>query len=88
VCPIKGNYEQRAKELLQILGKENIKSIDYCTTRLRLEVNDSHVYKESEFEKIQVLGVIRPTKESLQLIIGADVQFLADALTAEFEKGE
>lgn len=63
-------------------GKENIKSIDNCITRLRLEVKDYTKVDEKAIKAAGVAGVVRPGKTSVQVIIGTKVQFVAD----EFKK--
>ncbi len=59
-------------------GKDNIKSTDYCITRLRLEVNDETLVNETKIKKAQVAGVIRPSQKAVQVIIGAQVQAVHD----------
>lgn len=63
-------------------GKENIKSIDNCITRLRLEVKDYTKVDEKAIKAAGVAGVVRPGKTSVQVIIGTKVQFVVD----EFKK--
>ncbi len=63
-------------------GKENVASIDNCITRLRLEVVDYTKVDEKVIKSAGVAGVIRPGKTSVQVIIGTQVQFVAD----EFKK--
>ena len=63
-------------------GKGNIKSIDNCITRLRLEVKDYTKVDEKAIKAAGVAGVVRPGKTSVQVIIGTKVQFVAD----EFKK--
>ena len=63
-------------------GKANIASIDNCVTRLRLEVKDYTQVDEKKIKSAGVAGVIRPGKTSVQVIIGTQVQFVAD----EFKK--
>lgn len=77
------NYTEVARIVLQgVGGKENITSIDNCVTRLRLEVKDSTVVNEKLIKSAGVAGVIRPSKTAVQVIIGTQVQFVAD----EFKK--
>ena len=71
-----------AKVLEGCGGKENITSIDNCITRLRLEVKDYTLVDEKVIKSAGVAGVIRPGKTSVQVIIGTQVQFVAD----EFKK--
>lgn len=63
-------------------GKANVTSIDNCITRLRLEIKDQAVVNEKVIKSAGVAGVIRPGKNSIQIIIGTKVQFVAD----EFKK--
>ena len=77
------NYTEVAKAVLAGCGgKENITSIDNCITRLRLEVKDTTKVNEKEIKAAGAAGVIRPGKTSVQVIIGTQVQFVAD----EFKK--
>ena len=63
-------------------GKENVTSVDNCITRLRLEVKDYTAVDEKKIKSAGVAGVIRPSKNAVQVIIGTKVQFVAD----EFKK--
>lgn len=76
------SYADKALLLLPLLGGvENIIDIDNCATRLRLEVKDNSIVNDAEIRK-HFPGVLRPGKTSVQVIVGTDVQFLAD----EFKK--
>lgn len=76
----KTSNTELADLLLPLLGgKENIVSIDYCTTRLRLEVKDSTIIKENNIKKL-VPGVLKPNKTTVQVIVGTQVEFVAEAL--------
>ena len=61
-------------------GKENVKSIDNCITRLRLEVKDSSNINVNKIKAAGASGVIRPSKDSVQVIIGPQVEFVAEAM--------
>ena len=63
-------------------GKDNIASIDNCITRLRLEVKDITQVDDKKIKSAGVAGVMKPGKNSVQVIIGTKVQFVAD----EFSK--
>ena len=77
------DYTQVATIILEGLGgKENVKSIDNCITRLRLEINDYTKVDEKKIKSAGVAGVIRPSQKSVQVIVGTQVQFVAD----EFKK--
>ena len=76
------SYLDKAKLLLPLLGgADNIVSVDNCITRLRLELKDNSVINEAEIKK-NFPGILKPGKTSVQVIVGTDVQLLAD----EFKK--
>ena len=76
---VTSNTELAAALLPLLGGKSNIVNIDNCTTRLRLDVVDSSVVKEGEIKKL-VPGVLKPSKTSVQIIVGTQVEFVANAL--------
>ena len=62
-------------------GKDNIASIDNCITRLRLEVKDITLVNDKVIKSAGVAGVMKPGKNSVHVIIGPKVQFVADAFS-------
>ena len=77
------NFTEVARIVLEgIGGKENVTSIDNCITRLRLEIKDYTKVDEKKIKSAAHSGVIRPGKTSVQVIIGTQVQHVAD----EFKK--
>lgn len=63
-------------------GAGNVTSVDNCITRLRLEVKDPLLVDETKIKSAGIAGVIRPSKTAVQVIVGAEVQVVAD----EFRK--
>lgn len=61
-------------------GRENVKSLDNCITRLRLEIKDYTQVDEKKIKSAGVAGVMRPGKTSVQVIVGTKVQFVADEM--------
>ena len=61
-------------------GKGNVKSLDNCITRLRLEINDYTQVDEKKIKSAGVAGVMRPSKTAVQVIVGTKVQFVADEM--------
>lgn len=61
-------------------GKGNITSIDNCVTRLRLEIKDYTLVDDKKIKSAGAAGIMRPSKTSVQVIIGTQVQFVADEL--------
>jgi len=65
------NFTEIAKVILEGLGgKENLKEFDYCATRVRAEVTDYVKVDEKKIKSAGVAGVIRPSKTSVQVIVG------------------
>ena len=61
-------------------GSANVKTIDNCITRLRLEINDDNKIDEAKIKSSGAAGIIRPGKGNIQVIIGPKVQFVADEM--------
>ena len=75
------NFTEVAKIVLEGLGgKENVKSLDNCITRLRLEINDYTKVDEKKIKSAGVAGIMRPSKNAVQVIVGTKVQFVADEM--------
>ena len=73
------NFTEVASIILKGLGgKENIVSVDNCVTRLRLEIKDYTLINEKIIKSAGIAGIIRPSKTSIQVIVGTQVQFVAD----------
>ena len=75
------NYTDVASAVLAAVGgKENVKDVGYCATRLRFEVKDNAKVDEKAVKAAGAAGVIRPSKNACQVIIGTKVQFVYDEL--------
>ena len=66
-------------------GEENINSIDHCTTRLRVTTKDYVKVDEGEIKKAGVAGVIRPSQNNVQVVIGTNVQFVYDEVARQLK---
>lgn len=74
-------YEQMAYYFVEDLGgKDNITSIDNCTTRLRLQVKMMEKVDENSLKTHGAKGVIKVDQTNLQVIVGTDVEFVAEAM--------
>ncbi|MBB5325598.1 PTS system N-acetylglucosamine-specific IIC component [Anoxybacillus tepidamans] len=74
-------YEELAAKYIEALGgKENIAHIDNCVTRLRLKVHDMSKVNESELKRLGAKGVIRLNQTDLQVVVGTDVEFVANEM--------
>lgn len=66
---------------------ENIVSIDNCTTRLRLVVKDTAKADQDKIKATGVPGVRVIDKENIQVIVGTEVQFVADEMNKMQQNG-
>ncbi|WP_291650834.1 N-acetylglucosamine-specific PTS transporter subunit IIBC [Clostridium sp.] len=84
---ITGDMNELAKAYIEALGgKQNIVTVDNCVTRLRLNVKDNSIIVDKKLTALGARGVIRPGKGSIQVIVGTNVQFVADAIKAELKR--
>ena len=75
------NFTEMARLILEGLGGfENLKEYDYCATRIRVEVNNYEQVDEKKMKSAGIPGVIRPSKNNVQVVIGTKVQFVYDEL--------
>jgi PTS system N-acetylglucosamine-specific IIC component len=71
---------ERGKAFVTALGgAANLKSIDACTTRLRLVVVNQDAVNEAALRALGAVGVIRPSATGLQVVIGP----IADSVAME-----
>src|SRR5699024_2028793 len=54
--------------------------VDNCTTRLRLQVKDTSVVNQDKIKATGVPGLKVINKENIQVIVGTEVQFVADEM--------
>jgi N-acetylglucosamine PTS system EIICBA or EIICB component len=66
-------------------GARNLVSVDACTTRLRLIVADQGLVNESALKRLGARGVVRPSAEALQVVIGPIADQLASDIRTELK---
>lgn len=62
-------------------GSENVTAIDNCTTRLRLQVKDTDTVDQAKIKATGVPGINMIDKKNIQVIVGTEVQFVADEMS-------
>ncbi len=67
-------------------GAGNLKSVDACTTRLRLQVNDPGVVLEPQLKALGARGLVRPGGDSLQVVVGPQADQLAGDINAALKR--
>lgn len=61
-------------------GDANVTSVDNCVTRLRLEVKDMNAVDQKKIKATGVPGIHIVGPQSIQVIVGTNVQFVADEM--------
>ncbi|MGT2648011.1 PTS system trehalose-specific EIIBC component [Streptococcus uberis] len=78
-----GKFENDAKALLSAIGgKENIKAVTHCATRMRFVLNDNSKANVKEIEKISAVKGTFTNAGQFQVIIGNDVPIFYNDFTA------
>ncbi|WP_232696883.1 PTS transporter subunit EIIC [Brevibacillus daliensis] len=75
--PMKDKAE---KVLVNLGGKENVKSVDACITRLRLVVNDDKKVNDAALKQLGAAGVMRLGGGSVQVVFGTQSEALKDEI--------
>ncbi|MEH7107691.1 MULTISPECIES: N-acetylglucosamine-specific PTS transporter subunit IIBC [Bacillaceae] len=74
-------YEVMAAHFIHdIGGRDNINTIDNCTTRLRLTIKDMDKINDSALKAHGAKGIMKLNKSNLQVVVGTEVEFVADAM--------
>ncbi|WP_438478256.1 PTS system trehalose-specific EIIBC component [Streptococcus pluranimalium] len=78
-----GKFESQAKDLLTAIGgKENVKAVTHCATRMRFVLNDDSKANVKEIEKISAVKGTFTNAGQFQVIIGNDVPIFYNDFTA------
>jgi len=73
----------RAGAFVEALGgAANLKSVDACTTRLRLVVADQARIDEPALKALGARGVVRPSPQDLQVVLGPQADQVAGEIRA------
>lgn len=69
-----------AKILENIGGPDNIRSIDACITRLRLNVADEKAVKDAALKQLGASGVMRLGQGAVQIVFGPQSEQIKDEI--------
>lgn len=58
-------------------GTRNIKLVDACTTRLRLELADDSLVSDQALRILGARGIVRPAQNVMQVVIGPQAEIVA-----------
>lgn len=68
------------KYLAALGGKDNIKTIDACATRLRVEVTHDDQVNADALKKLGARGVVKGAAGSVQVVIGPEADLISDEI--------
>ncbi len=78
---VKGS--ERALAFIAALGgAANLRSVDACTTRLRLQVHDNGRVDEAALKQLGSRGLVKPAAGSVQVVLGPEADMVADDIRA------
>jgi len=66
-------------------GSANLKSVDACTTRLRLIVASQSAVDTEALRRLGARGLVRPSAEALQVVVGTTADQLAGEMRAALQ---
>jgi PTS system N-acetylglucosamine-specific IIC component len=78
-----GNRDRAQGFITALGGAGNLTTIDACTTRLRLGVNDQSKVDAEALKRLGAQGIVRPSASALQVILGP----IADQVAGEIRSG-
>lgn len=67
-------------------GRANLKTVDACTTRLRLVLADSHAVDEAAMRALGARGFVRPGATVLQVVVGPIADQVAGEIRARLRE--
>jgi len=83
------DYDGKAYHYLNALGgPDNIQTLDYCATRLRLQIKDMERVDEKALKRQGANGIMKISKKNLQVIVGTTVEFLATAMRKRMDAND
>lgn len=66
-------YEDIAKQIISLVGKDNVLSITHCATRLRFMLKDRSIVKDKEVEKVSEVKGVFFSSGQYQIILGTGI---------------
>ena len=67
------NYKKIASDIIEVAVKENIASVSYCATRLRLIVKDRSLIDDSKMQAINGVNGVFFNAGQYQIVLGPEI---------------
>ena len=82
----KSKSKNKPRAYIEALGgKDNIKNVEACITRLRLEVRDTDKIDEQTLQQLGATGVLKANKNNAQVVVGTKAEMIADDINQELK---
>lgn len=79
-------YDEIAKIVIQALGgKSNIKNVDNCITRLRIDLGEVNIVDHKLLETSGCTGIFIPAAKHIHIVYGPLVEFVRNAVDEQLE---
>jgi len=72
--------------IMALGGAANLKSVDACTTRLRLQVADNDKVDEAALKALGSRGLIKPAAGSVQVVLGPEADLISDEIRTALQQ--
>ena len=80
-------YDQIAEIVIEALGgKSNIKNVDNCITRLRIDLENVKKVDRNKLKESGCSGVFFPAPQHIHIVFGPLVEFVRNAVDDRLEK--
>ena len=80
-------YDKIAEIVIDALGgKKNIKNVDNCITRLRIDVADIRLIDKDKLNQSGCSGIFFPAPQHIHIVFGPMVEFVRNAVDEHLEK--
>jgi PTS system N-acetylglucosamine-specific IIC component len=84
-----GTSEGRGRGFVLALGgKDNLRTVDACMTRLRLTLADPASIDEARLRQLGAKGIVRPGGDAVQVVLGPVADQVAGEIRASLHGGE
>jgi PTS system N-acetylglucosamine-specific IIC component len=84
-----GTSEGRGRDFVLALGgKDNLRTVDACMTRLRLSLADPASIDEARLRQLGAKGIVRPGGDAVQVVLGPIADQVAGEIRASLHGGE
>jgi glucose-like phosphotransferase system IIB component len=82
----KDKYSALADEVVKAYGGfENIKNVDACITKLRIQVADPAKVDQKELMRLGARGVIKPSPQSVYAVFGNEADIIKNKINEKIE---